>query len=142
MKPIDRTTHTFVGVAVAACFGLLLAACSVDSPTAPSRTPAPPVLFPQPADTVVLAAFEFTTDDDIITAIFTNTSTGEPTSAFWDFGDGLTSSEFNPVHTFADFGTYVVTLTVSDAVSSDSVSQFVIFTEPEDEDDGGGGGGP
>jgi gliding motility-associated-like protein len=32
----------------------------------------------------------------------------------WDFGDGNTSTAVNPTHTYAAFGYYVVTLTVSD----------------------------
>ena len=35
---------------------------------------------------------------------FTDTSTGEPTSWTWDFGDGTTSTERNPVHTYAAAG--------------------------------------
>ena len=33
---------------------------------------------------------------------------------FWDFKDGTTSTEADPVHTFNTFGTYVVELTVTD----------------------------
>uniref|UniRef100_UPI0026EA343E glycerate kinase n=1 Tax=Mesonia mobilis TaxID=369791 RepID=UPI0026EA343E len=32
----------------------------------------------------------------------------------WDFGDGYTSTEQNPVHTYAEDGTYSVSLTVTD----------------------------
>lgn len=32
----------------------------------------------------------------------------------WDFGDGTTSNEQNPVHTYGDNGNYTVTLTVTD----------------------------
>lgn len=31
----------------------------------------------------------------------------------WDFGDGLISTEQNPEHRFADFGTYIVSLTIT-----------------------------
>ena len=37
------------------------------------------------------------------------------TGYFWDFGDGNTSTEANPVHMFTTAGTYVVSLTVNDA---------------------------
>ena len=33
---------------------------------------------------------------------------------FWDFGDGQTSDEQNPIHRYVRFGNYSVTLTVSD----------------------------
>jgi len=32
----------------------------------------------------------------------------------WDFGDGATSAEANPEHTYAERGHYQVTLTVTD----------------------------
>ncbi|MDG2084966.1 MAG: PKD domain-containing protein, partial [Planctomycetota bacterium] len=37
---------------------------------------------------------------------FTSTSTGEISSLAWDFGDGGTSSEMNPTHTYTEAGTY------------------------------------
>jgi PKD repeat protein len=46
---------------------------------------------------------------------FTDTSTGTPTSWSWDFGDGGTSSEQNPEHTYTASGTYSVRLTVGGA---------------------------
>ncbi len=42
---------------------------------------------------------------------FTDVSRGDPTSWSWDFGDGSTSEEPNPVHTFASPGQYTITLT-------------------------------
>lgn len=39
---------------------------------------------------------------------------GEVISYFWVFGDGVTSSAQNPVHRYAEDGTYTVTLTVTD----------------------------
>jgi len=39
---------------------------------------------------------------------------GDPLSYFWDFGDGITSTERAPSHAYADNGTYSVTLTVED----------------------------
>ena len=43
---------------------------------------------------------------------FTNTSTNY-TSSSWDFGDGNTSTETNPIHTYTASGSYVVSLTVT-----------------------------
>lgn len=39
--------------------------------------------------------------------------TGEVKSVSWDFGDGSTSGENNPVHAFATTGTYTVSVTVT-----------------------------
>ncbi|UCF81449.1 MAG: S8 family serine peptidase [Acidobacteriota bacterium] len=48
------------------------------------------------------------------TVQFTNISAGSPTSFLWDFGDGDTSTEQSPTHTYpAEAKTYTVTLTVS-----------------------------
>ncbi|MFA7199084.1 MAG: PKD domain-containing protein [Methanoculleus sp.] len=54
---------------------------------------------------------------------FTDTSTGTPTSWSWAFGDGATSTEQNPIHTYTTAGTYTVTLTVANAVGSDTFSR-------------------
>ncbi|KKG15272.1 hypothetical protein EO94_10270, partial [Methanosarcina sp. 2.H.T.1A.3] len=51
---------------------------------------------------------------------FTDTSTGTPTSWEWDFGDGKTSNEQNPTHTYTAEGNYTVKLTVSNSLGSDS----------------------
>jgi gliding motility-associated-like protein len=44
---------------------------------------------------------------------FTNTATGDYISMIWDFGDGVSSTELNPVHTFVNPKDYVVTQTVT-----------------------------
>lgn len=51
----------------------------------------------------------------------------------WDFGDGSTSTDQNPVHAYTEEGDYTVTLTVTDAdgVSSNAVTR-VIRIEHED----------
>jgi PKD repeat protein len=51
---------------------------------------------------------------------FTDTSTGSPTAWAWSFGDGYTSAEQNPAHTYASDGSYQVNLTVSNAAGSDT----------------------
>ncbi|GIV33799.1 MAG: hypothetical protein KatS3mg031_1334 [Chitinophagales bacterium] len=43
----------------------------------------------------------------------------EAKSYFWDFGDGSTSTQPFPTHTFTDTGTYTVTLIGSDSLSCD-----------------------
>jgi PKD repeat protein len=49
---------------------------------------------------------------------FTDKSTGNPTTWRWDFGDGVTSNEKNPSHTYSRAGTYGITLTVTNAFGS------------------------
>jgi PKD repeat protein len=41
---------------------------------------------------------------------FVNTSTGNPNSYQWDFGDGFTATAPNPTHPYTNAGTYMVQL--------------------------------
>ncbi len=52
---------------------------------------------------------------------FTDISTNNPSDWQWDFGDGNTSIEQNPSHTFENEGTYTVSLTVSNTLGSDTI---------------------
>lgn len=47
----------------------------------------------------------------------------------WDFGDGNTSTEFEPVHTYQNSGIYTITLTASNQSSSDQKSKTVYIFE-------------
>ena len=51
---------------------------------------------------------------------FTDQSTNTPTSWSWNFGDGTTSTQQNPSHTYATNGTYTVTLEATNAYGNDS----------------------
>jgi len=59
-------------------------------------------------------------EDSPLNVSFTDISTGSPNSWYWDFGDGITSSEQNPTHTFSFAGNYTICLTVSNADGIDS----------------------
>ncbi len=48
-------------------------------------------------------------------------------SWLWDFGDGSTSSEQNPQHLFAQGGTYVVTLTVTNNYGCSNTTQTALL---------------
>jgi predicted esterase len=52
--------------------------------------------------------------DNLLEVSFTNTSSNGAVYA-WDFGDGNTSTDENPTHTYAQDGTYIVTLTTTSA---------------------------
>ena len=57
------------------------------------------------------AAFGSSADE--LDVSFTDQSTNSPTSWAWTFGDGTTSSAQNPQKTYAEAGTYLVTLVAS-----------------------------
>jgi PKD repeat protein len=59
---------------------------------------------------------------------FTDASTNVPTSWNWDFGDGTTSTEQNPVHTYTESETYTITLEACNALGCDTIS-LVDFIE-------------
>jgi PKD repeat protein len=57
---------------------------------------------------------------------FTDISTGNPETWIWNFGDGSTSTQPNPVHTYSSPGAFHVNLTVTRGLNKDSTSQTII----------------
>jgi len=53
---------------------------------------------------------------------FTDSSTGNPTTWNWNFGDGLSSTMQNPIHTYAGPGQFTVNLTVSNTAGTDTLT--------------------
>lgn len=65
-------------------------------------------------DGAPVASFTSVTNKNVV--VFTNTSTEAGTFTYlWDFGDGKTSTEANPVHGYLATGDYDVTLITSNA---------------------------
>jgi PKD repeat protein len=56
---------------------------------------------------------------------FNDSSLANPTSWYWDFGDGNFSAQQSPQHRYAVMGTYQVCLTVSNPQGNDSVCKNV-----------------
>ncbi len=71
------------------------------------------------ADSPCVRSVDFTADPykgkAPLVVEFTGKSSFNATSWFWDFGDGTTSTEQNPVHTYEKQGRYTVSLTGNDA---------------------------
>jgi len=69
-----------------------------------------------------------------LTVQFTDRSTGAPTSWAWDFGDGSTSTDQSPSHTYAIAGQFNVSLSVGDGTNSDSVTKNNIIWATAEQD--------
>jgi PKD repeat protein/Zn-dependent protease len=54
---------------------------------------------------------------------FRDFSSGSPIAWLWDFGDGSTSTEKDPVHTYQKAGIYTTTLQVANAFGSDMLTR-------------------
>lgn len=77
-------------------------------------------VFPDP-----VANFSYQKSD--LTVTFANTSQNA-NSYLWDFGDGNTSTETNPAHTYLTGGSYLVNLTsASSTCGNDVTSQTIIL---------------
>jgi PKD repeat protein len=64
-----------------------------------------------------------------VTISFTDTSSGDGLSYLWNFGDGSTSQQRNPSHTFQT-GAWEVTLTVTNTNGTDTSSTVIVATAP------------
>lgn len=82
------------------------------------------------------AEFAVDHDEDCqpgIPFIFTDNSVGA-VNWEWDFGDGNTSTQANPTHTYTDFGIYSICLTVTNAQGCTDVFCDTVAIEPPDLD--------
>lgn len=84
-----------------------------------------------PPVTPPVAKFNYTADTENPRHIkFTDLSTGEPYTWHWDFGDETTSSLNSPNHTYATYGRFPVTLTVSNQAGINTTYSSVMLTGP------------
>jgi len=60
---------------------------------------------------------------------FNDQSTNSPTSWSWDFGDGTTSTEQNPAHTYTKPGVYTVSLTATNTGGSNTETQIITVND-------------
>ena len=76
------------------------------------------------------AAFSAAYEECTHNVTLTNEST-YATSYLWDFGDGTTSTESNPSHTYATNGIYTISLTATNANGSNTATRQVEIAAPE-----------
>lgn len=92
---------------------VLVSACSQDEPTGNGEVP--------------VAKFTFETLDKGVVKFNSTSEFAE--EHIWDFGDGKTSSEKSPSHTYEKNGEYTVTLTARNPNGSHTASQTVTVSE-------------
>lgn len=84
-----------------------------------------------PADAVTLSpdfSVDKTEGNAPLEIQFTDLTEGSPIEWLWDFGDGETSRERNPLHTYDNAGVYSVTLEVSNLVETESITKIDLIT--------------
>ena len=79
---------------------------------------------------------DFLTSDDTSctgTVKFQDYSTNAPSSLFWDFGDGNTSIQANPSHTYTANGSYTIKLISTNNFGSDTITKLneVVVDRPQ-----------
>lgn len=65
------------------------------------------------------------------TIMFLNCSKNS-THFLWDFGDGNTSNEKEPIHVYSNIGSYKAKLFALDGISTDSLSTEILIHKPDD----------
>lgn len=65
-----------------------------------------------------------------LTVKFTDTSTGNPTSWFWSFGDGGTSNDQNPEHQYTTIGPFTVILNASNNCGNSNAIRYLNYISP------------
>ena len=78
---------------------------------------------------LAVAAFNFTPPLCTLLVSMQNTS-ANATSFAWNFGDGATSTNANPAHTYSDSGTYTIMLIANPGACADTAYQSVILHLP------------
>jgi PKD repeat protein len=77
-----------------------------------------------------VADFSFVVNNSTSQVAFKDETTPKPTSWRWEFGDGDTSTQQNPTHTYSAAGTYFVTLTVRNPVGESTITKSVTIGTP------------
>lgn len=101
---MKRSIYLTISLVIAGCMSLQLSSCKKDDDEGPT------------------ASFTHTAEGLIVSFVFTGS---DADSYAWDFGDGETSTDKNPIHTYTAGGTYTVTLTVENDNGDDSATETV-----------------
>jgi len=85
-------------------------------------------VFTDTVEALPLPAADFGYVADLLVVTFTNASMYAD-SYMWDFGDGNTSTDVDPVHTYAAAGSYTVTLEATGDCGTDTYSVMLTVSE-------------
>jgi PKD domain/IPT/TIG domain len=107
-----------IGASVALTVNDAVTACTTTIQGVFTFEPNDAICHPTTPPTPPTASFVFSIPTGSFTVSFTDTSTGNPTTWAWNFGDGGSSTMQNPTHTYAVAGTYNVVLVASNAAGS------------------------
>ena len=78
------------------------------------------------------SVFMDSAETDFMTLYFYDYSFGDITNWLWSFGDGESSADRNPSHTYDEAGNYVVSLEVSGETCTSQIAMDVIVGEIQD----------
>jgi PKD repeat protein/ABC-type branched-subunit amino acid transport system substrate-binding protein len=92
----------------------------------PTAVPSTPIIAPP----IAAFALNGSVGSAPFTVSFANRSFGNVNSLRWDFGDGTSSTQPNPVHTYTTPGQYTVILTVSGQGGQDTGIAFITVLQP------------
>ncbi len=106
-----------IGVAIL----VLIGACSMASISSAWSSTGTPITTLDDAPIPVFIAHPFAGSVPL-EVTFADRSTNTPNSWSWDFGDGNTSTEQNPVHVYTEVGRYTVSFTAANDAGSNSVT--------------------
>ena len=81
---------------------------------------------PDLIDVLPPSGANFTFSQTGLRTTFTDTSSGNPTSWLWDFGDGNTSTAQNPTHDYDSNGSKLVTLTINGPGGPSNLTRTVV----------------
>lgn len=115
---IQNPTHQFAAAGNYTVCLTVINACDTDSVCQVIN-----VICPDP-----VAAFTYTSS--LLQFNFSDGSQNNPTSWFWDFGDGNSSAFPNPQHSYLSAGTYTVCLTATNVCGVDSICDTVTANCP------------
>jgi PKD repeat protein len=139
-RPNDRSLFMWVNLATGDITGDVTGTCGNTIYSSGDQNDASiigfRILLPNISPAVDAGSDQTVNEGDLVafSGSFTDPNTGDTHTIEWDFGDGCTTSgTLTPTHTYADDGTYTVTLTITDDLGlsgSDTLSVTVNNVEP------------